>query len=110
MIAGEYGPTADTVRRAAPRLTGAKRVVLDGYEAQGWSDTAADCTGELVAAMTAFLSQRAADTPKATGAGSHAEHHLPHRGQRPGAGAAAILSGGVAMGRRRCLSSPSTSP
>jgi hypothetical protein len=73
MVAGEYGPTADTVRRAAPRLARAKRMMLEGYEAQGWSDTAADCTGELVSAMTGFLSQHAADAPKAAGQGTHAE-------------------------------------
>lgn len=73
MIAGEYGPTFETTTRALARLPGAKRVVLDGYEAQGWADTAADCTGELVSAMTGFLSQHAADTPKTSGQGSHAE-------------------------------------
>jgi SAM-dependent methyltransferase len=75
LIAGEYGPTADTIRRAEPRLPGARRVMLEGYEAQGWADTAADCTGELVAAMTGFLSDHAADTPRTGIAvkGSHAE-------------------------------------
>jgi len=73
MVAGEYGPTAETVRRAAPRLPGAKRVMLEGYEAQGWSDTAADCTGELVEAMTSFLGGHAAEASNAIGSGSHAE-------------------------------------
>jgi hypothetical protein len=35
LIPGEYGPTAETVRRAEPLLTGARRVILDNYEAQG---------------------------------------------------------------------------
>ncbi len=42
MIAGSTGPTAGTTARAAERLPGATRVVLDGYEAQGWADAAAD--------------------------------------------------------------------
>jgi SAM-dependent methyltransferase len=72
MIAGEYGPTFEVTTRAAARLPGAKRMMLEGYEAQGWADTAADCTGELVGAMTGFLAGHAADAPKVTGAGSHA--------------------------------------
>jgi ubiquinone/menaquinone biosynthesis C-methylase UbiE len=72
MVAGEYGPTFEVTTRAAARLPGAERVILDGYEAQGWADTAADCTGELVAAMTGFLAGHAADAPELSGAGSHA--------------------------------------
>jgi SAM-dependent methyltransferase len=45
--------------------------MLDGYEAQGWADTAADRTAELVEAMTGFLAGRAADTPQAGGEGEH---------------------------------------
>ena len=108
-IAGEYGPTAETVRRAVPRLPGAKRVMLEGYEAQGWSDTAADCTGELVSAMTGFLSR------------------APPMPRRPPAVAATPGSPTVSRaaarrwcccrsfwrrrnGTRRCRSWPSTSP
>ncbi|HVH79789.1 MAG TPA: hypothetical protein VM782_10390, partial [Stellaceae bacterium] len=72
MIAGEYGPTWEVTSRAAARLPGAKRVMLDGYEAQGWADTAKDCTGELVAAMTEFLGIPEADAPKIAGSGEHA--------------------------------------
>jgi ubiquinone/menaquinone biosynthesis C-methylase UbiE len=64
MIAGEYGPTFETTTRAAARLPGAKRVILDGYEAECWADTAADCTGELVAAMTGFLAGHPAEPPR----------------------------------------------
>jgi ubiquinone/menaquinone biosynthesis C-methylase UbiE len=71
MVAGEYGPTWEVTSRALARLPGAERVILEGYEAQGWADTAKDCTGELVAAMTGFLGSRAADVPKASGAGQH---------------------------------------
>jgi SAM-dependent methyltransferase len=72
MIAGEYGPTWEVTTRALARLPGAQRVMLEGYEAQGWADTAADCTGELVAAMTGFLAGHIAETPRATGQGEHA--------------------------------------
>jgi SAM-dependent methyltransferase len=91
MVAGEYGPTADTVRRAEPRLAGARRVMLEGYEAQGWSDTAADCTGELVSAMTGFLSQHAADAPKAGGQGGRAGSHAEITYRIEGSGPALVL-------------------
>jgi ubiquinone/menaquinone biosynthesis C-methylase UbiE len=69
MIAGEYGPTWETTSRALARLPGAQRVMLEGYDAQGWADTAKDCTGELVAAMTGFLAGQATDAPKLSGDG-----------------------------------------
>ena len=72
MVAGEYGPTWEVTSRALARLRGAERVMLEGYDAQGWADTAKDCTGELAAAMTGFLAGHAADAPKASGAGEHA--------------------------------------
>ena len=83
MIAGEYGPTFETVLRAATRLPGAQRFVLDSYEAQGWSDTAADRTGELVAAMAGFLADSPADAPKGAGAGTHAEISYRIEGSGP---------------------------
>ena len=49
MVAAEYGATWEVTSRALARLPGAQRVMLEGYEAQGWADTAADCPGELVA-------------------------------------------------------------
>ncbi|HZK92538.1 MAG TPA: methyltransferase domain-containing protein [Stellaceae bacterium] len=73
LVAGEYGPTFETTTRAAARLPGAHHFILDGYEAEGWADTAADRTHELVEAMAVFLAGHAADTPQAQGAGSHAE-------------------------------------
>ena len=72
MVAGEYGPSVEVVRRATERLPGAQRVILDGYEAQGWADVAAERTGELVEAMTGFLAAQVADAPKLAGEGSHA--------------------------------------
>ena len=47
LVSGEYGPTFDVTVHAADRLAGAERCVLDGYEAQTWSDVAADRTVEL---------------------------------------------------------------
>src|SRR5262249_41618611 len=55
LVSGEYGPTFDVTVHAADRLAGAERYVLDGYEAQTWSDVAADRTAELVDRMTGFL-------------------------------------------------------
>jgi SAM-dependent methyltransferase len=72
LIAGEYGPTFETTTRAVSRLPGAQHFFLDGYEAQGWADTAADRTHELIEAMTVFLAGHAADAPKAAGAGEYA--------------------------------------
>ena len=73
MIAGEYGPTFDVVLRAADRLPGAERYVLDSYEAQGWSDVAADRAAELTGRVTRFLARLSADAPRAPAAeGVHA--------------------------------------
>ncbi|HML11565.1 MAG TPA: methyltransferase domain-containing protein [Stellaceae bacterium] len=72
LIASEYGATWEVTSRALARLPGARRVMLEGYEAQGWADTAKDCTGELVAAMTGFLVGHPADAP--TAAATEGEH------------------------------------
>ncbi|HEU0217053.1 MAG TPA: methyltransferase domain-containing protein [Stellaceae bacterium] len=72
MVAGEYGPTWEATSRALARLPGAQRIMLEGYEAQGWADSAADCPSELVAAMTGFLARHTADAPEISGAGEHA--------------------------------------
>jgi SAM-dependent methyltransferase len=72
-VSGEYGPTFDVAARAADRLAGAERYVLDGYEAQTWSDVAADRTVELLDRMTGFLSRFAADVPRPSATvGNHA--------------------------------------
>lgn len=73
MVAGEYGASWDVTSRALARLPGAQRVMLEGYEAQGWADTAAERTGDLLEAMTGFLGSHSADTPKA--AATEGEHH-----------------------------------
>src|SRR5437868_4130435 len=73
MISGEYGPTFEVCLRAADRLLGVERTVLDRYEALGWSDVGADRSAEIAAAMTGFLQRHPADAPRAaTAEGSHA--------------------------------------
>src|SRR5204863_8094457 len=73
MISGEYGPTFEVCLRAADRLPGVERTVLDSYEALGWSDVGADRGAEIAAAMTGFLLRYTAEKPRAaTAEGSHA--------------------------------------
>jgi ubiquinone/menaquinone biosynthesis C-methylase UbiE len=74
MISGEYGPTFEVSLRAAGRLPGAARHVIDNYEALGWSDVARDCTAEIAGQMTAFLRRLTADTARSPrpNEGSHA--------------------------------------
>jgi len=73
MISGEYGPTFDVTVRAADRLAGAQRHIIDNYEALGWSDVLRDCAVEIAGRMTGFLAGFAADAPRApAGEGSHA--------------------------------------
>lgn len=72
MIAGEYGPTEAVTTRAWSRLPEAGRLLLDNYEAQGWSDVVADCSGEIAGQMASFLGKFPADPPKVSGDGSHA--------------------------------------
>lgn len=73
MIAGEYGPTFEVTLRAADRLPGAERHIIDNYEALGWSDVVKDCARDIAERMTGFLASIATDAPH-TGVteGSHA--------------------------------------
>ena len=73
MISGEYGPTFEVCLRAADRLPGVERTVLDSYEVLGWSDVGADRSAEIAAAMTGFLLRYTAEKPRPPAAeGSHA--------------------------------------
>src|SRR5437763_9874506 len=63
MISGEYGPSFEVCLRAADRLPGAERIVLDSYEALGWSDVAADRAAELATSLRGFLGRFTTDTP-----------------------------------------------
>jgi len=73
MISGEYGPTFEVSVRAAGRLPGAQRQIIDNYEALGWSDVVHDCSAEIAGRMTGFLQRFTADAPPAPPSeGSHA--------------------------------------
>lgn len=63
MIASERGMTNAVTQRALERLPGARREVIDGYEALGWSDAVADNPSQIAAAMTSFLRRQPADMP-----------------------------------------------
>src|SRR5205085_4477349 len=70
------------------RLPGAERYVLDSYEAQGWSDVAADRAAELIGQMARFLASFPADPPRAPALeGTHAG--IPYRIE--GSGPALLL-------------------
>jgi SAM-dependent methyltransferase len=71
MIAGEYGPTEAVTGRAWALLPKAERVLLDNYEALGWSDVVADCTAEVSARMAAFLARLPANPPHTAAAEGH---------------------------------------
>jgi len=84
MISAEYGPTFEVCLRAADRLPGAERTVLDSYEALGWSDVGADRGAEIAAAMTGFLQRYTAEVPRAPATeGNHAGISYRMEGQGP---------------------------
>src|SRR5262249_43825690 len=66
--------TADVTARAAQRLGGARRHVLEGYDAPGWADVVADRGEEIERAMVDHLGAVPADAPAAQAArqGVHA--------------------------------------
>jgi ubiquinone/menaquinone biosynthesis C-methylase UbiE len=73
MISGEYGPSFEVSVRAADRLPGAQRHIIDNYEALGWSDVVKDCAAEIAERMSGFLVGFAVDAPSPVRAeGSHA--------------------------------------
>lgn len=78
MIAGDKGLTVATTERAAARLVGARRHVLAGYEAAGWSDVVADRAVEVAEAITGFLGDVAGPSalaaPPRLQAGASGEH------------------------------------
>ena len=67
MIAGEHGLTAEATGRAAPRLPGAVRRVIPGYDPPGWADVAADHTDAIATWMIDHLDGRETevDPPRA---------------------------------------------
>jgi len=86
MIAGALGLTAATTERALPRLPGAQRIVLAGYDAPGWADVVRDRRDELVAALSAHLLSTGEhcatilDRPPATGLHADITYRLLGRG------------------------------
>src|SRR5437763_9859075 len=84
MISGEYGPTFEVCLRAADRLPGVARTVLDSYEVLGWSDVGADRSAEIAPAMTGFLQRYTAEMPRAPATeGNHAGISYRIEGQGP---------------------------
>jgi len=57
LVAGEFGLTNAVTARAADRLAGCCRVVLDGYDAPAWADVVADRTASVVDHLTGFLAR-----------------------------------------------------
>lgn len=51
LLAGASGMSAEVTARAAERLPGSRRVLLDGYEAPGWADVVADRAADIAAAL-----------------------------------------------------------
>jgi ubiquinone/menaquinone biosynthesis C-methylase UbiE len=75
LISGEIGLTVATTTRAQALLPTARRHVLAGYDAAGWSDVVADRAGEVAEVMTRFLAGVASGTPEASpGTRSGATH------------------------------------
>jgi SAM-dependent methyltransferase len=70
MIASEHGMTAAVTAAALPRLPGAQRIILKGYDAPGWADVVADRTAEIVAAFNALPPLQPVALP--AGSGEHA--------------------------------------
>ena len=83
LIAGGHGLTNEVTARAAQRLPGSRRIVLDGYEAPGWADVAVERGGALVDALLS-QSGHAATVPRSGAAsGVHAGITYTITGQGP---------------------------
>ena len=65
MIAGDGDLTGAVTARALTRLPGARRHVLEGYQAPGWADVVADRTDAIAGWMIGHLRRFAADPPRA---------------------------------------------
>jgi ubiquinone/menaquinone biosynthesis C-methylase UbiE len=55
LISGDKGLTAQAAERTHAQLPSARRHVLAGYDAVGWSDVVADRAGEVASTVIAFL-------------------------------------------------------
>ena len=61
LIAAERGLSAEAVGHARELLAEAQRHVLEGYDASGWSDVAADRTAEVAGQIIRFLTGASLD-------------------------------------------------
>jgi SAM-dependent methyltransferase len=61
LIAAERGLSAEAVRHARDLLAEARRHILEGYDASGWSDVAADRTAEVAGQIIRFLTDAPLD-------------------------------------------------
>jgi len=57
VVTGDQGSVAETMRSAMNRVPAAHHVCLSNYNILGWSDVAAERTGELGDAMLQFLAR-----------------------------------------------------
>jgi len=64
MLSGDAGLSADVTKRAEQHLGIARRHVLTGYAATGWSDLAADRTAEVGDLMSGHLGNNVAGEPR----------------------------------------------
>jgi hypothetical protein len=76
MISGETGLSAQTTLSAQEHLPEAQRYILEGYNAEGWSDVVADQTAEVAGTIIRFLTsateQETSRVPLAASSGTHA--------------------------------------
>jgi SAM-dependent methyltransferase len=89
MIAGEGDLTDAVTARALPRLPGAERHVLQGYQAPGWADVVADRTEAIAGWMLGHLRRFAADAPHGSAGSQGVVAGITYRIQ--GAGPALVL-------------------
>jgi SAM-dependent methyltransferase len=61
VISAELGLSAEAARHARELVAEAQRHVLEGYDASGWSDVAADRTAEVAGAIIRFLAGSSLD-------------------------------------------------
>jgi hypothetical protein len=87
MISGETGLSAQMTRSAQERLPEAQRHILEGYNAEGWSDVVADRTAEVAGTIIRFLTSAAepgtSRAPLAASSGTHAGLTYRIEGQGP---------------------------
>lgn len=89
LIGAEHGLSASVTARGAAMLPGARRAVLEGYDAPGWADVVADQGEAVVAALAAAPAGSAATTPN--GLAGRSGEHAGIRWRAEGQGPALVL-------------------